>query len=66
MRLNDNVFIPFDDANKDYQKYLKWLAEGNQPLPADPISEPTPLTPQQKLEAAGLSIAELKQLLGLP
>lgn len=27
--------IPFDPANTDYQEYLKWIAEGNQPLPAD-------------------------------
>ncbi len=35
MRINDNAFIPFDPANTDYQEYLKWVAEGNTPLPAD-------------------------------
>lgn len=34
-RLSDNVFIPKDEQNVDYQQYLKWIAEGNQPEPAD-------------------------------
>ena len=34
-RLSDNAFIPFNPQNVDYQAYLQWLSEGNQPLPAD-------------------------------
>jgi hypothetical protein len=35
LRVADNAYIPFDPANIDYQEYLKWLEEGNTPLPAD-------------------------------
>jgi hypothetical protein len=34
-RLEDNASIPPDPANTDYQAYLQWLAEGNEPLPPD-------------------------------
>ncbi len=27
--------IPFAPDNTDYQAYLKWVSEGNTPLPAD-------------------------------
>lgn len=41
LRLADKVFIPQALGNRDYAEYLAWLAEGNEPLPADD-PEPTP------------------------
>lgn len=53
-RIVDNVFVPFDPVNTDYQTYLKWLdgyeptvdgwvktSDGNTPLPADEPNEGT-------------------------
>jgi hypothetical protein len=35
LRLRDNAYVYFIEDNKDYQKYLEWLAAGNTPEPAD-------------------------------
>ena len=33
--VGENISIPLNPQNIDYQEYLKWLAEGNTPEPAD-------------------------------
>jgi hypothetical protein len=39
IRLEDNVSIPFALDNTDYQAYLKWVALGNTPQPADEVTK---------------------------
>jgi len=33
--IGQNISIPFNPDNTDYQAYLKWISEGNTPLPAE-------------------------------
>jgi len=34
---SDGAIIPPVTDNTDYQAYLKWVSEGNTPLPADEV-----------------------------
>jgi hypothetical protein len=36
VRDEDGAFIPMDPDNIDYQAYLAWLDEGNEPTPYTP------------------------------
>ena len=64
IRLSDNSYIPLDSDYQEFRDYLIW-AETNTPTPADPIPDPVELTPQEKLANAGLTVDELKSLLGI-
>ena len=35
IKVDTMTYIPFDPANTDYQEYLAWVAEGNEPEAAD-------------------------------
>ena len=65
LRLADSAFIPPDPANTDYAAYLEWVEAGNTPEPAPEPAAPVELTPAEKLAASGLTVDELKALLGL-
>ena len=57
------VFVPTADPEK--REYAKFLASGAEAAPYVAPPEPEPLTAEQKLENAGLTIDELKTLLGI-
>ena len=35
LRMIDMASIPMDPENMDYQAYLVWVGEGNEPIPVD-------------------------------
>ena len=62
-RICDNnivTSIPMVAGNSDYQEYLAWLADGNEPERVDPpvITEDTP-TLQEKVDALELVVGML-------
>jgi hypothetical protein len=65
LRLSDNASIPPDPANRDFAEFTAWVEAGNTPDPAPTPVPPAPLTPAEKLVASGLTVSELKALLGL-
>jgi hypothetical protein len=65
LRTTDGAFIPPDPANTDFAAYLEWVEAGNTPEPAPEPVAPVELTPAEKLAASGLTVDELKSLLGL-
>lgn len=65
-RFADSAYIPPDTANRDYREYLEWVDAGNEPEPAPAPPAPPVLTTEEKLNAAGLTVAELRELFGLP
>jgi|DEB0MinimDraft_10_1074344.scaffolds.fasta_scaffold115886_2 hypothetical protein len=59
---DDGASIPTDPANRNYAEFL-----ASNETAADYVAPPAPpaLTTEQKLNAAGLTVAELKELFGL-
>ena len=54
------AFVPTDPRNRDYAEFL---ASGAKAAPYVAPPEPKPLTAEEKLANAGLTVEELKQLL---
>ncbi len=56
------AFVPTDPRNRDYAEFLSSGATAAAYVEPEP---PAPLTAEQKLEQSGLTVDELKGLLGL-
>lgn len=59
------ISIPPDLKNSDYQLVMKWVEEGNEIRPYIFPPEPPLPTPLKKLESLGLTVNDLKEILGI-
>lgn len=68
IRIADSACIPPDPLNKDYQDYLAWLDDGNEPFPPDiqPVLIPASISMRQaRLALLGAGLLEsVKELVG--
>ena len=58
----NGAFVPADPANPDYAEFL---ASGETAAPYVAPPAPPELTPEEKLARSGLTVDELKDLLGI-
>lgn len=58
----NEAFVPCAEGNRDYAEYLASAVTADAYVAP---AEPEPLTPTEKLAAAGLTVEELQTLLGL-
>ena len=60
IRLADSANIPADPANTDYANYLKWVEEGNVPLPY--VEPPKPIPTVVTMVQARLALHQMNLL----
>lgn len=57
-RTDGNIVTIFGEHNSEYQEYLEWLAQGNNPQPPDPPQPPVEKPPsiEERTEALELLV----------